>query len=154
MIVLFVSLLLTGLVAGLFVGTQLGQVPVQSGLDAAQFAFFKQRFELAAGSVMPPLMIVTTLSPLPVLYVLRHGDRTPLVLASVAFALWVAATVVTVIYNVPVNKMATTWNPASPPADWAELRRAWHVGQTIRTCLVVPGFACLLAAALLHRQTL
>jgi uncharacterized membrane protein len=147
-ILFFLSLLMTGVVAGLFVGTQLGQLKVQEGLDVGQFAFFKQRFELAVGGVMPAVMILTTLSPAPLLVLLRRGPTASLVLVAVAMALWIAATVVTVVLNVPVNSLAAKWDPTHPPANWEQLRDSWHLGQTLRTALTVPAFASLLLAAI------
>jgi uncharacterized membrane protein len=144
----FLSLLATGLVAGLFVGTELGQLRVQEGLDASEFTFFKRRFELAVGRIMPPVLVLTTLSPLPLLIALRRGPETALVLVAAALALWIAATVVTIVFNVPVNTQAAGWDPAHPPADWESLRASWHRGQTLRTVLTVPAFAALLTAAL------
>lgn len=148
----FVSLLATGVISGLFVGTELGQLRVQEGLSSHEFAFFKQRFELAVGGIMPPLMILTTLSPLPLLLAVRRGPRTTLVLVGVAFALWIAATIVTIVFNVPVNSAARTWDPSQPPTNWEELRANWHLGQTLRTGLTLPAFAALLCAALVDER--
>lgn len=148
----FVCVVLTGVVSGIFVSTQLGQVRVQARLDAAQFVYVKQIFEAQLGSVMPKLMIITTLSPLPLLWLLRGEETRIFVLALMAFLLFVAATVVTVVLNVPVNKATAGWDAKNPPADWAEQRKRWHLGQTIRTVLCVPGFACLCAAAILSRH--
>ena len=150
-IAFFVSLLMTGLVAGLFEGTQLGQLRVQQDLEAREFTFFKRRFELSVGGIMPPVLIVTTLSPAPLLFLLWGSTGAALLLTAVAQALWIAATVVTLILNVPVNNQAKAWNPEAPPADWAELRRKWHLGQTLRTPLTVAAFGALLAAALFGR---
>jgi uncharacterized membrane protein len=113
----FVCLMATGLVAGLFMGTELGQVRVQEGLNAKEFTFFKQRFELAIGKVMPPVLVLTTLSSVPLLIALRHGPRVSLVLVASGLALWVAATIVTVVFDVPVNSAAPSWDPAHPRAD-------------------------------------
>jgi hypothetical protein len=148
----FLSLLMTGVVAGLFVGTELGQLKVQEGLGARDFAFFKQRFELAVGGIMPPVLILTTLSPLPLLILLRRGPRVSVALVGLALALWIAATAVTVALNVPVNALAARWDAANPPADWEQLRARWHLGQTLRTALTVPGFAALLLAALVDER--
>jgi uncharacterized membrane protein len=144
----FLSVAATGIVAGLFVGTELGQLKVQEGLGAQEFMFFKQRFELAVGRIMPPVLILTTLSPFPLLYLLRRGSKATLVLVALACALWVGATAVTLILNVPVNSLAARWDVENPPANWEDLRARWHLGQTIRTALTLPAFTCLLLAAL------
>lgn len=67
---LFISLMLVGLVAGIFLATQLGQVQVQNRLGARDFTLVKQSFEVALGVVMPPLVIGAGLSILPLIFLL------------------------------------------------------------------------------------
>ena len=57
-VAMFVSLVLVGLVAGILLATQLGQVRVQNTLDARDFTLVKHGFEVALGKVMPVLVIV------------------------------------------------------------------------------------------------
>jgi uncharacterized membrane protein len=143
----FVALLSSGLLAGLFLGTQLGQLGVQEKLEQRDFVLLKSRFELEVGSIMPPALVGTTLSPALVLVALRDPSRPAFQLAALSLALWIAATIVTIVYNVPVNKAATTWTADSPPPDWERQRARWHRGQSIRVMLCIPGFAALLAAS-------
>ena len=49
---MFASLVLVGLVAGMFLATQLGQVRVQNTLGARDFTLVKHGFEVAVGRVM------------------------------------------------------------------------------------------------------
>jgi uncharacterized membrane protein len=49
---LFVSLMLVGLVAGILLATQLGQVRVQRRLGARDFTLVKHEFEVALGRVV------------------------------------------------------------------------------------------------------
>ncbi len=146
----FVALLGTGLLAGLFMGTQLGQLGVQERLEQRDFVFIKSRFEREVGSIMPPALIGTTLSPGLVLLALRDPSRPAFPLAALSLVLWIAATIVTIVYNVPVNKAATGWSVDTPPADWERQRARWHRGQSIRAMLCVSGFAALLAAAIVE----
>ncbi|MBC2592490.1 anthrone oxygenase family protein [Rhodococcus aetherivorans] len=74
-----------------------------------------------------------------------------LVLGALALALWAGAVVVTLVYNAPVNELAATWDPESPPLDWEALRDKWHRGQTIRTLLAVGSFVCLALGAVWPR---
>jgi hypothetical protein len=99
-----VSLLLVGMVAGIFVATQLGQVQVQKTLGARDFALVKHLFEIALGGLMPVLVIAAAISILAVLALSSvAGSRTVLLLAILALALWVGAVVITLVYNAPVN---------------------------------------------------
>jgi hypothetical protein len=54
---MFASLMLVGLVAGILLATQLGQVRVQRRLGARDFTLVKHEFEFALGRVMPVLVI-------------------------------------------------------------------------------------------------
>ncbi|QIX53540.1 DUF1772 domain-containing protein [Rhodococcus sp. DMU1] len=144
----FLSLILVGVVAGSFVGTQLGQVRVQNALDARDFTLVKHGFEVAIGGVMPVLVIGSGVSIALVVVLVATNRRGPvLVLSALALLLWIAVIGVTLRYNVPVNKLAADWDPASPPEDWEALRDQWHFGHTVRTPLAVGSFACLAMGA-------
>ncbi len=143
------SLILVGVVAGSFVGTQLGQVRVQNALGARDFTLVKHRFEVAVGGVMPVLVIGSALSIALVVGLVATSRRGPvLVLSVLALLLWIAVIVVTLRYNAPVNELAAAWDAASPPDDWEALRDQWHFGQSVRTPLAVASFVCLAMGAL------
>ena len=139
-----VSLVIVGLVAGIFVATQIGQVRVQNTLDARDFTLVKHGFEVAVGRIMPVLTIASVVSiiPLPIL----GGSRATRGLAIAALVLWIGVIVVTLVFNAPVNADAATWDPATPPLDWERKRDQWHFGQTVRTPLAVMSFLCLVLA--------
>ena len=48
--------------------------------------------------------------------------------------------VVTLTFNVPINRKVQSWQPDSPPADWKQLRDRWERFHSIRTLLIVLGF--------------
>ena len=50
---MFASLMLVGLVAGILLATQLGQVRVQKRLGARDFTLVKHGFEIALACVFP-----------------------------------------------------------------------------------------------------
>lgn len=144
---MFLSLILLGLVSGIFLATQLGQVRVQNTLDARDFTLVKHGFEVALGKVMPVLVIVAGLSIVPPVFLLRSQGLVQFIAAGLALLLWAGVIVVTLIYNAPVNALAVQWDPAAPPADWQQLRDQWHRGQTIRTPLAVAAFGAIALAA-------
>jgi len=147
-----VSVVFVGVVAGSFVGTQLGQVRVQNELGARDFTLVKHRFEVAVGGVMPVLVIGSGVSIAVVVGLAAANRRGPvLVLSVLALLLWIATIVVTLRYNAPVNHLARAWDPASPPDGWEALRDRWHLGQTLRTPLAVGSFVCLAVGALWPR---
>ena len=142
------STVLAGVVAGIFVGTQLGQVRVQRTLPARDFTLVKHSFEVALGRIMPALVIAAGLSLVVALALsIAVRDLVVLLLMTGALALWIAVMIVTLVFNAPVNARAARWDPASPPADWEALRARWHLGQTIRTPLAVGSFVCVALGA-------
>ncbi|HEU4329917.1 MAG TPA: DUF1772 domain-containing protein [Lapillicoccus sp.] len=138
------SLIVVGVVAGIFVGTQVGQVRVQSSLGARDFTLVKHRFEVALGVIMPVLVIgsAVTIAAVVVLTAVAGGGAV-LLGSGVALLLWIGVIVVTLRYNAPVNRLAASWDPAAPPGDWEALRDRWHRGQTVRTPLAVSSFVIL-----------
>ena len=74
---------------------------------------------------------------------------TALVLGLVALAFFVGDMTVTLTRSVPLNKQVQSWAVDSPPADWASVRDDWERYHTLRTALIVVGFALLAAAIVL-----
>jgi uncharacterized membrane protein len=143
----FVSLVVVGLVAGIFLATQLGQLRVQNTLDARDFTLVKHGFEVAVGKVMPVLVIAAGLSIAPLVFLLRSSGPARFIAVVLALILWACVIIATLVYNAPVNALAVQWNPEAPPANWEELRDQWHRGQTIRTPLAIAAFAAIAFAA-------
>jgi uncharacterized membrane protein len=139
-----VSLVVVGVVTGIFVGTQIGQVRVQRALDARDFTLVKHRFEVAMGRAMPVLTIAAVGSLIAV--TISAESLAAQAFAIAALVLWIGVIVVTLVVNAPVNAEAARWDPESPPDDWQAKRDRWHRGQTARTPLAVASFVCLALA--------
>ena len=138
---MFASLMLVGLVAGILLATQLGQVRVQKRLGARDFTLVKHGFEIALGRVMPVLVIAAGVSIVPLVLLLPPRGPFPFTAALLALLLWAGVIIVTMMFNAPVNALAARWDPETPPENWRELRDRWHLGQAIRTPLAVIAFA-------------
>jgi uncharacterized membrane protein len=67
-------------------------------------------------------------------------------LSVLALVLIAADMVVTLVGNVPINKQVQSWEISAPPQEWGELRDRWEKLHTIRTVLIVSGFAVLVAS--------
>jgi uncharacterized membrane protein len=146
-VAMFVSLVVVGLVAGIFLATQLGQLRVQNTLDARDFTLVKHGFEVALGKVMPVFVIAAGVSIVPLVFLLRSWGPAQFIAVVIALLLWAGVVVATLVYNAPVNALAVAWNPEAPPTNWQELRDRWHRGQTIRTPLAIAAFAAIAVAA-------
>jgi uncharacterized membrane protein len=144
---LFVSLIVVGLVAGIFLATQLGQVQVQNTLGARDFTLVKHGFEVALGKVMPVLVIAAGVSIVPLVFLLRSWGPARFIAVVIALVLWAGVIIATLVLNAPVNALAVEWNPEAPPANWEELRDQWDRGQMIRTPLAIAAFAAIAFAA-------
>jgi uncharacterized membrane protein len=149
----FAALMLVGLVAGIFLATQLGQLRVQNMLGAQDFTLVKHSFEVAVGGIMPPLVIAAGLSIVPLAVLGITAGPLRLLPVILAFLLWVGVVIATLVFCAPVNALAAGWDPATPPDDWEALRDQWHLGQTIRTPLAVAAFAAISFAAVLPPQS-
>lgn len=57
--------------------------------------------------------------------------------------MFIIATILTIIYNVPINKAIQQWDADNPPADWKETRKRWMFFQSIRSWLLLIGFVLL-----------
>ncbi|MFC7686292.1 anthrone oxygenase family protein [Ureibacillus sp. GCM10028918] len=57
--------------------------------------------------------------------------------------MFIVATVITIIYNVPINKAIQQRDADNPPTDWKEIRKRWMFFQSIRSWLLLIGFVLL-----------
>jgi len=139
------TILISGVIAGVFVAVQIAQIPVQRALGARDFVLVKRGFELQYGPKMRVLVVASLLAPIPVYATGTAGAALWLVAAGHVAS--VAVLIVTAVFNLPVNREAVTWNPEQPPADWEAKRARWHRGNAIRTPIGLVAFACQALAA-------
>jgi uncharacterized membrane protein len=142
----FISLVLTGLLAGLFVGRWLG-APASQQYDGPVFTEVQQRIDATVGNTAP-VLIMATIAALVVLLVVLRDLRSPrFLLAGGALVCVIALTVSTQLVNVPLNEEINTWSPQAPPPDWSQVRERWETFHTLRTVFAVLALG-LLAASL------
>jgi uncharacterized membrane protein len=67
-------------------------------------------------------------------------------LFAIAAVLMIAALIVTVRVEVPINRAIASWNVTAPPANWAAIRGRWLRFHLIRTCCGTIAFLCAEAA--------
>lgn len=147
-IVRFLSLVLLMLVTGIFWGTWFS-------LSRSIGKFSPESF-LAIGRVMIgnlawPMRI---LMPLTILVMLAGLCLPPpggaaFYLAALSFVLIIAALVVTLLVEVPIDNRIKTWTVSSVPGDWKAVRDHWEAYHTVRTFCSLASFVLLLLSALL-----
>lgn len=141
-VIRFVALLSTGLLAGVFLGYRMGASFALPTLPASSFVQFQQVVHGYYVRLMPILQIAAVLSSLTWLYLLRSSARTRgFVLVALAAAGAICVFLLTVTVNVPINKKLMTWSASAPPENVMEVWRPWDKVNTVRTIIAVGVFA-------------
>jgi len=153
-IAVYLSAIATGLFAGLIWTFAVAIDRAEEHLDAQQYAFWRQHLIHDLDRGILPVLALTALAPIAALIALRRHPRSAAFRwTAAAFAVYaVGVMAYTVLLNVPINNEMLDWNPASPPADWADKRDQWDLLNWIRTPVVIASFVgYLVALASLHR---
>jgi len=131
-----------GILAGILVGTGLAAYTAK-GLQEASWVMRFQLEDRLFAKIMPPLML-TTLMALIVACALARGHSRSLFAASVLFMVLVL--VVTIGFEVPLNKQIQSWTPGDAPSSWQQTRDRWLERHLLRTISAVLGFLSALLA--------
>ena len=143
-----VSILLTALVTGVFFGPWLGLSRSIGSFAPETFLAIGKRMIGNLAPVMPFLMPAAILSIIPVL-ILQYGSSTFGFWSTLAgLALFIAALLVTLIVEVPIDNQIKVWTAASLPANWEEIRDRWERFHVVRTFASVAALAFVVAGAL------
>ena len=62
--------------------------------------------------------------------------------------LYVAALVITLLFEVPIDNQIKNWGASSTPPDWEVIRDRWQFYHTDRTFISLAGMACYLMAVI------
>jgi uncharacterized membrane protein len=149
----FLSILSTGLLAGLLFEFWAFTAPALATLPASAFVHVTQAIDRQYLKPIPYLYGAVIVFGLVVLLLLILWQRTPvpLALAAVAAAASIAATFSTLLINVPINlEVINTW-PQSPPLNWAAVRDRWDQAHAFRTGMMVLAFVCQILGVLLSK---
>jgi len=156
-IALLLATVTTGLIAGVFGDWAVTIMPGLHETDDRTFVGAFQALDRAIYNT--PFMLTFTgalvFSGVAALVHLRGEDRSPLPWVASAFGLYLAAFVITMAVNVPLNEAIAAAGGPAGVADPAAVRDAfdetrwtsWHVVRTIAT---TAAFACLAWALVLH----
>ncbi len=136
------STLGVGLLAGIMVGTGLAQLSAKA-LPAESWV---RRFQLEDAlfrKVMPPWMLGTLLALVAASALSRSAPRW---LFATSAALMILVFVVTVGFEVPLNKQIQSWTSAMPPPGWQQVRDLWLQRHLLRTLAASLAFVSVLIA--------
>ena len=147
--VLFVTLLLFSLVAGVFWGTWFSLSRSMAAITPGTFLEVGHLMIANLGGPMSLLMPAALVSALVLVVALRQGRKIGAYrFAAAAFVLMVAALGITLAVNVPIDGQIQSWTTASLPPDWLAIRDRWEFSHGLRTVVSLAALASLFGSAL------
>ena len=148
----FINIFLSALVAGVFWGPWLGLSRSIASFTPETFLAIGQRMIGNLAPIMPILMPAAILSTIPVLVMLYRQRRKTFYPTLAGFALFIAALIITLAIEVPIDNQIKQWTVSSLPADWKQIRDRWEAFHSMRTFASVAGLALLVGGALFDRN--
>jgi uncharacterized membrane protein len=156
-VLLVLATLTTGLTAGVFGDWAHTIMP---GLGTTDDRTFVGAFQALTRAILNPLFLLTFMGALAftgvaVVRYLHGGHRPPLRWVAVAFGLYLAAFVITMVVHEPLNAVLLTAGDPHRIADLAAVRDAFHESRwvawhLVRTVATTAAFGCLVRALVLH----
>ena len=135
-----VATLGVGLLAGILVGTGMAAFTAKALPSTAWVMRFQLENRLFA-KAMPPLMLGTLLALMATGMLSRGASR---FLFVTSIVLMVLVFVVTVAFEVPLNKEMQSWTAAAPPSHWQQIRDLWLQRHLLRTIAAGMAFVAAL----------
>ena len=132
------TIVLFALVMGVFWGTWFSLSRTMNQLSAETFIAVGHQMIHNLGTPMAILLPLALLSALITLALLWQGRRVAAFWWLLAgFLLLVAALVITLAVEVPIDNQIKTWTAATLPGDWRSTQARWELFHTIRTFLSI-----------------
>jgi len=142
------TIVLFALVMGVFWGTWFSLSRTMNRLSAETFVAVGHQMIQNLGTPMAILLPLALLSALVTLALLWQGVRAAAFWWLLAgFLLMVAALVVTLAVEVPVDNQIKTWTAATLPGDWRSTQSRWELFHTIRTFLSIAAVVAVTISA-------
>ena len=138
--VLYLAVLLVGIIAGLLFGTAIEQQQLSS-LDASGWITARHSIDVVFSRLLPWVWNSSLLLLFASAYLVHGRGRALFVFAG---ALLLIGIIITLVFEVPINKQIAAWTPATMPANWSSLRDRWVRFHWFRTLAGMAAFACAL----------
>jgi uncharacterized membrane protein len=133
-----VTIVLFALVMGVFWGTWFALSRTMNRLSAETFVAVGHEMIRNLGVPMAILLPLALLSALITLVLLWQGGRAaPFWWLLAGFLLMVAALVITLAVEVPIDNQIQEWTAATLPGDWRSIQSRWETFHTIRSFLSI-----------------
>jgi len=137
-IVRFLTIIVTGMIAGATFGIWAGLDP--RNLSGSTYTEQQQNVISGLNILMPVLGLIAIVLTL-ISAFLQKKNRPVLVTLIIAALLLIAAGLITKLGNQPINSIVMTWNKENLPDNWTGLRDKWWMLHTIRTTISFIAFA-------------
>ena len=132
------TIVLFALVMGVFWGTWFSLSRTMDQLSAATFVAVGHEMIENLGGPMAVLLPIALLSALVTLALLWRDRRSPAFWWLLAgFVLLLAALVVTLAIEVPIDNKIKVWTASTLPSDWRSIQSRWELFHTVRTFLSI-----------------
>ena len=128
------TIVLFALVMGVFWGTWFSLSRTMSQLSAETFVAVGHQMIRNLGlpmAILLPLALVSALVTLALLW--PRGRTAAFWWLAAGFLLMVAALVITLAVEVPIDNRIQDWTAATLPGDWRSIQSRWELWHTIRT---------------------
>jgi uncharacterized membrane protein len=134
-----VTIVLFALVMGVFWGTWFALSRTMNRLSAETFVAVGHEMIHNLGVPMAILLPLALLSALVTLVLLWQGGgrAAPFWWLLAGFLLMVAALVITLAVEVPIDNKIEVWTAATLPGDWRSIQSRWETFHTIRSFLSI-----------------
>jgi len=142
-----ISIVCTGLAAGVFLGHGMGVAFAGPQLSASSFVQLQQIIHTQFVPMMPILLAGAAGTSILWAYLIRASRGFDLWFVLFAATAMVATFVLTRVVNVPINEQLMTWSVQAPPVNLTELWQPWQRAHSIRTVLALLAFVLLASAA-------
>ena len=147
-IINLIAIIITSLSMSVHFGTWLTERPMRRTQSGPLFVEVHQGRDEIAAKVMPFLGNAAIIF-IAIGVFFNYSDILRFILSLAALIFVILDMVVTLTFNVPINKKVQSWKVDSPPPEWKELRDRWERFHTIRTFLIVTGFSLYTASVVL-----
>ncbi|MCO5949888.1 DUF1772 domain-containing protein [Mucilaginibacter flavidus] len=151
-IIIFISLFLTGLAAGIYFYQFTGGTPAYRAVSARTFIEYHKKLDSFMTVRMPPFFLAGQASILVWLFLEKsnYAGFTFMMVAT-AFISTLVELIALFRGNRPINFKIQTWDLENYPEDWATYRDKWLSYFNIRIVTGILTFTCLLIAAVFKK---
>jgi uncharacterized membrane protein len=141
------TVVLFALVMGVFWGTWFSLSRTMDQLSGETFIAVGHQMIQNLGVPMAVLLPLALLSALVTLALLWPARTAAFWWLAAGFALMVAALVITLAVEVPIDNQIETWTAATLPGDWRSIQSRWELWHTVRTFASIAALAAVAIGA-------